>query len=124
MTTQQQHQLDSNSLHIKGRNDDSNIFQIMEKPGYLSHKFPFRSCYTHLKHDGSEEISTCHDRGSSNVDYIFYSDSNTNNGDVLSLCGVLGLLNANEVDRMNKLPNRQLSSDHLLLQASFVLEKH
>ena len=68
--TPQQHQLDSKSLPIKGRNDDSIISQ-MEKPGYLRHKFPFRSCYTHLKDDGSEEISTCHDRGSSNVDYIF-----------------------------------------------------
>lgn len=94
--------------------------------GVLKHDLTLKSCYSHYDIDGSSEISTHHDRASSNVDYIFYTpgtekDNENNIGSKLEVTGTLKLLNEKEIQRFGKLPNGFVSSDHFLLMASFSL---
>ena len=97
----------------------------MEKPGHLRHRYSFASCYAHYGLDGAPEVTTCHDRDAATVDYIFYPKSSTLclEKDHLALCGVLSLCNECKLNKMHKLPNKYFSSDHLLLQASFMLKQ-
>lgn len=107
---------------------------IPERAGVLSHDLDFRSCYMHQDLDGTPEVTTCHDRACSTVDYVFYSSDNvTSSGpsssqrhigghhNQLWLSGVLSLLSEMELQQMGKLPNKKISSDHLFLMTGFVL---
>jgi len=100
--------------------------ELREEPGYLRHNLDFRSSYMHRGLDGSQEITTCHDHACSTVDYILYSPGYKSNlkcsgEEQLWLSGVLSLLSEFDIQRLGKLPNRNISSDHLLLMSSFVL---
>lgn len=128
------------SMRLEGSStdsDDSNIKKLETlhpEDGVLTHGFSFQSSYCHQNHDGTKEVSTCHDRDASSVDYIFYSSSyspysaQNNDWDTIGaskerlwLSGVLTLLSESMLERMGRLPNRYFSSDHLMLMASFVL---
>lgn len=96
-----------------------------DRPGILTHNLDLSSSYMHRGLDGVKEVTTCHDRASATVDYIFHStgvnpQTESTHGQ-LWLSGVLSLLSEYDVKRMGKLPNTTISSDHLLLMSSFVL---
>lgn len=107
------------------RHDTIDLTEEMERAGFLNHGLHLTSSYMHRFLDGIREITTCHDRACSTVDYIFYSpgyNSRTERDqDQLWLSGVLSLLSEMDVQQMGKLPNKSLSSDHLMLMSSFVL---
>ena len=102
-----------------------------ERSGVLSHDFSLKSSYLHNFVDGTKEITTCHDRACSTVDFIFYSTqpeakgSNTLRDPCdlknLWLSGVLSLLSESDLKSMGQLPNSFISSDHLMLISSFIL---
>ena len=98
----------------------------IDEPGFLRHGYSFKSSYAHYGLDGFPEVTTCHDRDAATVDYIFYSsisDMQYKKKDRLILKGILSLFNEQELSRLNKLPNRYFSSDHMLIQASFILQQ-
>ena len=96
---------------------------LREEAGYLRHDLDLRSCYMHRCIDGIPEVTTCHDHACFTVDYIFYSPGlkPCRNEPKMWLSGVLSLLSETELYKMEKLPNKHISSDHLLLMSSFVL---
>lgn len=109
-------------------NNQHNVIDLteeIERAGFLNHGLDLTSCYMHRFLDGIEEITTCHDRACSTVDYIFYSPGynprTKRDQDQLWLSGVLSLLSEMDLRQMGKLPNKSLSSDHLMLMSSFVL---
>lgn len=105
-------------------NEYENCFASSENdlPGYLKHNLALQSCYQHYSVDGTPEVTTCHDRAAVTVDYIFYSKpSGLYEREQLWLSGVLDLLGEHEVKDLGSLPNKYISSDHLLLMASFVM---
>lgn len=125
-------------IHSKRKHNDARRYSLTERQessdsssdvdgeiqGYLRHGYSFSSCYSHTRHDGTPEVTICLEHDSSNVDYIFYTEGDHEPGkDQLILNSVLTLFNEKELNAMNKLPNRFFSSDHLLLQASFVLHQ-
>lgn len=101
-----------------------------EKTRIVTLPFKFQSVYKHRFDDGSPEVTTCHSKACCNVDYIFYTHgirerqtSNTKKytqKGMLTLLGKLELLKKHDFNLM-KLPNHQLSSDHLALLALFKL---
>ena len=106
-------------------NESVYLTEEREKPGILTHGLDLTSCYMHRLLDGSQEVTTCHDRACSTVDYIFYSPGYSprteQNQSQLWLSGVLSLLSEFDLQRMGKLPDKSISSDHLMLMSSFVL---
>lgn len=89
--------------------------------GTLSHQFPLKSVYSHFV-DGSNddvEATTYQDEWVS-VDYIFYSATNRDNADKLTLLAKYRLPTKNELGD-TRIPNEKLGSDHLCLVAKFQL---
>ena len=109
---------------------DSNVSGEHERSeGVLTHNFSLQSSYCHFNVDKTREVTTCHDRDASNVDYIFYSSrcpawepqAPWDRNERLSVSAVLSLLPERTLNHMGKLPNRLLSSDHQMLATSFIL---
>ncbi|XP_073672597.1 protein angel homolog 2 isoform X1 [Garra rufa] len=98
----------------------------------IEHCLKLTSAYSHyLKESSQPEITTCHSRTAITVDYIFYSAAL---GDVtaqaecsvppekgLQLLGRLALVGEDELQKVNSLPNKYNSSDHLPLLTRFRL---
>ena len=131
---------DDDAISLTGDGDDGELVKSSsstkseEWPGYLQHLIKFKSSYMHHTVDGVPEVTTCHDRGAITVDFIFYTPSVRTDpsskvgeeGEIVEheelwLSGVLSLLSQKQLKDMNTLPNKYLSSDHLLLMASFIL---
>lgn len=101
------------------------------KNGLLSIPWYLKSVYTHYSRDGTPEVTTCHSKGSSNVDYIFFSTGIRKSHDVdqkpciqegkLILLGRLKLMNKTDFEKMDLPPNQTHPSDHLSLKAQFKL---
>ncbi|XP_068565166.1 protein angel homolog 2 isoform X2 [Cebidichthys violaceus] len=88
----------------------------------IEHSLKLRSSYQHhLKPDGRPEITTCHSRTATTVDYILYTPEFVTlpGGRGLQLLGRLSLVGQSELEEVNGLPNRCHSSDHLPLLARF-----
>ncbi|KAK1170668.1 hypothetical protein AOXY_G7582 [Acipenser oxyrinchus oxyrinchus] len=99
----------------------------------IEHQFNLTSVYSHYLSEGRRpEITTCHSKTATTVDYIFYSaakddltvqaagGSTIHNGQ-LQVLARLSLLSENELWPVNGLPNEHNSSDHLPLLAKFRL---
>ena len=113
-------------IDLTGSCENTPVRELREEPGFLRHDLDFRSSYMHYGLDGSREVTTCHDRACSTVDYILYSPgykrhSKPSDEEQLWLSGVLSLLSEFDIQRLGKLPNQCVSSDHLMLMSSFVL---
>jgi len=112
----------NNIIDLTSDNDDYQTY-LKEERGILKHDLELNSCYMHRGLDGSREVTTCHDKACSTVDYILYSNGKKKDsgGHSLWVSGVMSLLSEHEVHNMGKLPNKNLSSDHLMLMSSFVM---
>ena len=102
------------------------------KNGIISIPWKFKSVYTHRFPDGTPEVTTCHSKACCNVDYIFYTTSQRDDGNCeeqrkyvqsgkLTLIGRLELRRKSDFQDMSLLPNHIFPSDHLALQARFRL---
>lgn len=93
----------------------------------IEHGLKLRSSYQHhLKPDGRPEITTCHSRTATTVDYILYTPESSAppslpGGRGLQLLGRLSLVGEPELQEVDGLPNRHHSSDHLPLLVRFRL---
>ena len=114
-----------------------NNFETIQNSGKLFHNLNFVSVYDHyLQRNHAPEVTTSHDRGSCNVDYMFYnvlrrrfhrrghrnivSERDTVEGN-LNLLAKLELLSAKTLDTHGSLPNKHYPSDHIPLLAKFLL---
>lgn len=114
---------------------EEGVSQETPAPPRIEHPLRLSSAYSHQRHDGKPEITTCHSRSAITVDYILYTPAA---GDVaahtessqaaplpggrgLQLLGRLGLVGQSELMKVNSLPNENHSSDHLPLLARFRL---
>ncbi|CAL1535696.1 unnamed protein product [Lymnaea stagnalis] len=119
--------------------------------GEVFHKMNFKSVYEHFMYKSGNrvrEVSTCHNRAITTVDYMFYSGVNPTGAEAekrtesaveggssvdliidapatkmepLVLLARYRLLTKREVNKMGHLPNAILPSDHLCLIAKFLL---
>ncbi|KAI7799978.1 protein angel homolog 2 isoform X1 [Triplophysa rosa] len=98
----------------------------------IQHSLKLTSAYSHyLKESSHPEITTCHSRTAITVDYIFYSaalgdmmahpECSVSPDRGLQLLGRLALVGEAELQRVNGLPNKHNSSDHLPLLTRFRL---
>ncbi|XP_053207826.1 protein angel homolog 2-like [Panonychus citri] len=83
----------------------------------IKHNFKFSSVYPATDVNNLPFITTHHGTGSCMVDYIFY-----NRSDSLELLGYTRLLNSEQMARIGCLPNLFIGSDHLSLQAKFLIK--
>ena len=99
--------------------------------GTISIPWLLHSVYTHRSGDENPEVTTCHSKACCNVDYIFYTAGvggwkttehreYTQEGK-LTLLGRLQLMRKSDFNTMSLLPNHIFPSDHLSLQARFLL---
>ena len=99
--------------------------------GIISIPWLFDSVYTHRFGDENPEVTTCHSKACCNVDYIFYTAGvggrrTTEHREYvqtgkLTLLGRLQLMRKSDFNTMSLLPNQRFPSDHLSLQARFML---
>ncbi|KAK5852605.1 hypothetical protein PBY51_006457 [Eleginops maclovinus] len=94
----------------------------------IEHGLNLRSSYGHRLKDGRPEITTCHSRTATNVDYILYTPElvtppSLPGGRGLTLLGRLSLVGHSELEEVNGLPNQNHSSDHLPIFARFRLQR-
>ena len=99
--------------------------------GIISIPWLFDSVYTHRFGDENPEVTTCHSKACCNVDYIFYTAGvggrrTTEHREYvqtgkLTLFGRLQLMRKSDFNTMKLLPNHRFPSDHLSLQARFML---
>ena len=121
--------------------DDTDVEMVYTQgTGIVSHQFALDSVYTHImtcgntggkrRHKSAREVTTCHMLANCTVDYVFYTptviysetDSSRENTDCsLTLLARLQLLSDKEMNQIGQLPNRFISSDHLILAAEFLL---
>lgn len=98
----------------------------------LTHDFQFRSVHPSLDNDRDKTpfISTHHSMASCLVDYIFVSKNQTrkvradqakSSNAELSCLSYQRLPNAMEMDQIGLLPNECIGSDHLSMNAQFVI---
>ena len=92
----------------------------------LTHDFKFMSVHPSLDNDQNETpfVSTHHCMASCLVDYIFVSKDQVTDSRPRSLLKCLSfqrLPNAAEIDRLGLLPNNLIGSDHLSMNAQFVI---
>ena len=101
--------------------------------GTMSHGLNLRSVYSdYVNGRGEKEVTTHHRLTNEAVDYIFYSQTNTEPAEANSgrsatksdgpvrLMGSLQLMTSEQMDNFGLMPNQQLSSDHLMLLARFL----
>lgn len=95
----------------------------------IEHGLKLQSSYQHLlQPDGRPEVTTCHSRTATTVDYILYTPEFIApplfpGGRGLQLLGRLSLVGQSELEEVNRLPNQHHSSDHLPLLARFRLRR-
>ena len=87
-----------------------------EKAPVVSHPFNFRSVYRPTKRDGTPYASTKVEGDSFLVDHIFYASSGT-----LRCLGYRKLMSRDQLNRIGWLPDDVIPSDHLPLEAKFLL---
>ena len=99
--------------------------------GTMSHGLNLRSVYRHINGRGEKEVTTHHRLTNETVDYIFYSQANTeaetntghsaiNSDGPVRLMGSLQLMTSEQMDNFGVMPNRYMPSDHLMLLARFL----
>lgn len=108
------------------------LIQPFQK-GIIKHSFNLKSVYKHVtqvRGHFRNEVSTYHNKCCSTVDYIFYtvdskllhkSQCSIPVESKLKLICCYQLPSTREVRDFDKLPNKQLGSDHFSLLASFLL---
>ena len=89
--------------------------------GTITHPFSFVSAYPHSTHAPST-VTTYHQHAFETVDYIYFTPLNNSAGSMgkgFHLLGRKVLPSAHTMLNMGPMPHQFLSSDHLLLHATF-----
>lgn len=123
----------SSSPTVEGAISNLTVEDLFTKAAFsrarIEHSLKLQSSYQHrLQPDGRPEITTCHSRTATTVDYILYtpefiSPPSLPGGRGLQLLGRLSLVGQSELEEVNGLPNQHHSSDHLPLLARFRLRR-
>ena len=129
--TEEQHSDMPSPIASSGHADLQTEQTNYNNSGIISIPWLFDSVYTHRFGDENPEVTTCHSKACCNVDYIFYTAGvggrrTTEHREYvqtgkLTLLGRLQLIRKSDFNTMKLLPNRRFPSDHLSLQARFML---